>query len=61
MRDDTWVALVHTPGPAAPTDGSLFASPGFAEARRLAAEDDRSVATGFFTVDVRPWSVVVHA
>jgi uncharacterized protein YciI len=31
------------------------------EATRLATEDDLSVATGFFTVDVRPWRVVMHA
>jgi uncharacterized protein YciI len=29
--EDTWVALMHTPGPAAPTDGSLFTAPGFAD------------------------------
>ncbi len=27
----TWIALMHTPGPTAPTDGSLFADPRFAE------------------------------
>jgi uncharacterized protein YciI len=31
------------------------------EATRLAAEDDVSVATGFFTVEVRPWRVVMNA
>ena len=31
------------------------------EAFRLATEDDASVAGGFFSVDVRPWSVVLHA
>jgi uncharacterized protein YciI len=31
------------------------------EATRLATQDDVSVATGFFTVEVRPWSVVLHA
>jgi uncharacterized protein YciI len=31
------------------------------EATRLATEDDTSVASGFFTVEVRPWSVVMHA
>jgi uncharacterized protein YciI len=30
------------------------------EATRLATEDDVSVATGFFTVEVRPWRVVKH-
>jgi uncharacterized protein YciI len=28
---DTWVALMHVPGPAAPTDSSVFADPRFAE------------------------------
>ena len=32
-----------------------------AEATRLATEDDVSVASGFFTVEVQPWRVVVHA
>ena len=31
------------------------------EATRLATVDDASVASGFFTVEVRPWSVVMHA
>jgi uncharacterized protein YciI len=31
------------------------------EATRLATEDDLSVASGFFTVEVRPWLVVMHA
>ena len=31
------------------------------EAIRLATEDDASVASGFFTVEVRPWRVVMHA
>ena len=31
------------------------------EATRLATEDDRSVAGGFFAVEVRPWRVVIHA
>jgi uncharacterized protein YciI len=29
--DDTWVALMHRPGPAAPTTGTLFTDPRFAE------------------------------
>jgi uncharacterized protein YndB with AHSA1/START domain/uncharacterized protein YciI len=98
----TWVALVHSPGPAAPSDGSLFDDPRFFEhvaflqrmqaagylvaagplgdtfgdgmtilrlpgsgqterARRLATEDDQSVACGFFLVSVRPWNVMLHA
>jgi uncharacterized protein YciI len=32
-----------------------------AEATRLATVEDASVATGFFTVEVRPWQVVMHA
>ena len=31
------------------------------EATRLATVEDASVASGFFTVEVRPWSVVMHA
>jgi uncharacterized protein YciI len=31
------------------------------EAVRLATEDDASVASGFFTAEVRPWRVVMHA
>jgi uncharacterized protein YciI len=97
---ETWVALFHRPGPAAPTEGSLFDAPGFGEhftfltrmreagylvaagpladedgagltilrlpgadrldeANRLATEEDLSVASGFFTVAVRPWHVVL--
>ena len=98
---DTWVALLHRPGPNAPSAGSLFAAPGFHdhlaflermrdagflvaagplldvsgdgmtvlrlpganrldEARRLATEDDASVVSGFFTVEVRPWQVMLQ-
>ena len=32
-----------------------------AEATRLASEDDASVTSGFFTVEVRAWWVVMHA
>lgn len=32
---DTWVALVHRPGPEAPRDGSLFEDPRFAEHARF--------------------------
>jgi uncharacterized protein YciI/uncharacterized protein YndB with AHSA1/START domain len=97
---ETWVALLHRPGPAASRDGSLFGDPRFGEhfafltrmreagylvaagpladedgagmtilrlpganrldeARRLATEDDLSVASGFFSVAVRPWQVVL--
>ena len=31
-----------------------------AEATELATTNDISVATGFFTVTVRPWNVVMH-
>jgi uncharacterized protein YciI len=30
-------------------------------ATRLATEDDQSVASGFFTVAVRPWQVMLQA
>ena len=33
----------------------------FDEAVRLATVEDLSVASGFFTAEVRPWSVVMHA
>jgi uncharacterized protein YciI/uncharacterized protein YndB with AHSA1/START domain len=38
----------------------LPAATGLAEATRLATEDDRSVASGFFTVEVRPWQVMLR-
>jgi uncharacterized protein YndB with AHSA1/START domain/uncharacterized protein YciI len=53
-------------GPLTESDGEgmtvlrLPADAGLAEATRLATEDDRSVASGFFTVDVRPWQVMVR-
>ena len=97
----TWVALMHRPGPNAPTDASLFKAPDFAQhiafltrmreagllvaagplvdvmgegmtvlrlpgadrledARELATRDDLSVVSGFFTVDVRPWQVMLE-
>ena len=31
------------------------------EATRLATEEDQSVASGFFTVQVRPWQVMLQA
>ncbi len=31
------------------------------EATQLATVDDASVASGFFTVEIRPWSVMLHA
>jgi uncharacterized protein YndB with AHSA1/START domain/uncharacterized protein YciI len=98
--DTTWVALLHRPGPGAPSGRAMFEHPGFAEhlaflermraagylvaagpladepgagmtilrlpgldrlgdAERLATEDDISVASGFLTVTVRPWNVMV--
>ena len=33
----------------------------FEEAVRLATVEDLSVASGFFTAEVRPWSVMLHA
>jgi uncharacterized protein YciI len=100
--DDTWVALLHRPGPNAPREGSVFEAPGFGdhvaflsrmrnegllvaagplldaagegmtvlrlpganrldEARDLAMKADASVANGFFTVEVRPWQVMLQA
>jgi uncharacterized protein YciI len=99
---ETWVALVHSPGPGAPRTGLLVDDPRFTDhvafltrmreagylvaagplvdrpgegmtilrlpgadqmerATRLATEDDQSVATGFFTVAVRPWQVMLQA
>jgi len=98
---DTWVALMHRPGPRAPTTGPLVEDPRFGEhlaflnrmreagylvlagpladadgegmtilrltgpgrlgtATRLANEDDTSVASGFLSVTVRPWLVVMR-
>ena len=98
---DTWVALMHRPGPRAPTAGPLVEDPRFGEhvaflgrmreagylvlagpladadgegmtvlrlpgpgrlgtATRLANEDDTSVASGFLSVTVRPWLVVMR-
>jgi uncharacterized protein YciI len=99
---ETWVALLHRPGPAAPQTDALFGDPGFTEhvafltrmrdagylvaagpltdvpgegmtilrlpgegqldwATELATKDDSSVASGFFTVTVRPWQVMFQA
>jgi uncharacterized protein YciI len=98
---ETWVVLVHRPGPAAPTEGTIFDDPRFAfhveflgrmreagylvaagpltdepgagmtvlrmpgagqaeKARKLATEDDQSVAGGLLAVTVRPWQVLLH-
>jgi len=98
---DTWVALMHRPGPRAPRSGSVLEDPRFGEhvaflnrmraagylvaagpladadgegmtilrlpgpgrlgtATRLANEDDTSVASGFLSVTVRPWLVVMR-
>jgi uncharacterized protein YciI len=52
-------------GPLADEDGAgmtVLRLPGagrFQEACRLATEDDASVASGFFTVAVRPWQVAL--
>jgi uncharacterized protein YciI len=97
---ETWVALLHEPGPAAPTEGTIFDDPRFAwhveflgrmreagylvaagplpdepgagltvlrlpgagqadKARKLATEDDQSVAGGLLAVTVRPWQVLL--
>jgi uncharacterized protein YciI len=99
--EDTWVALMHRPGPRAPAAGPLVEDPRFGEhvaflnrmraagylvlagpladadgegmtilrlpgagmlgtATRLATEDDMSVASGFLSVTVRPWLVVMR-
>jgi uncharacterized protein YciI/uncharacterized protein YndB with AHSA1/START domain len=53
-------------GPFPETDGEgmtvlrLPPDIGLEEATRLATEDDTSVASGFLTVEVRPWQVVVR-
>lgn len=31
MADETWVALLHRPGPAAPAEGSVFDDPRFGD------------------------------
>jgi uncharacterized protein YciI len=99
---ETWVALLHRPGPAAPPGAALFADPRFAEhvafltrmrdagylvaagpltdvpgegmtilrlpgagqlgwATELATKEDSSVASGFFSVTVRPWQIMFQA
>jgi uncharacterized protein YciI len=99
---ETWVALLHQPGPTAPTEGTIFDDPRFAwhveflgrmheagylvaagplhdepgagltvlrlpgagqaeKARKLATEDDKSVAGGLLAVTVRPWQVLLRA
>jgi uncharacterized protein YndB with AHSA1/START domain/uncharacterized protein YciI len=58
--------LVLAAGPLPDSEGQgmtvlrLPADAGLAEATRLATEDDRSVASGFLTVEVRPWQVMVR-
>jgi uncharacterized protein YciI len=102
LSAETWVALLHQPGPGAPTDGTIFDDPRFAlhveflgrmreagylvaagplsdepgagltvlrlpgagqaeMARKLATEDDKSVAGGLLAVTVRPWQVLRRA
>lgn len=99
---ETWVALFHEPGPAAPTEGTIFDDPRLAwhaeflgrmheagylvaagplpdepgagltvlrlpgagqadKARKLATEDDLSVAGGLLAVTVRPWQVLLRS
>jgi hypothetical protein len=38
----------------------LPAADGLAQATRLATQDDQSVASGFFTVEIHPWQVMVR-
>jgi uncharacterized protein YciI/uncharacterized protein YndB with AHSA1/START domain len=58
--------LVLAAGPLPDSEGQgmtvlrLPADAGLAEATRLATEDDRSVASGFLTVEVRPWQVMIR-
>ncbi len=100
--EETWVALLHRPGPDAPAEGTIFDDPRFAwhveflgrmreagylvaagplpdepgagltvlrlpgagqaeKARKLATEDDQSVAGGLLAVTVRPWQVLLRA
>ncbi len=49
-RPGNGMAILRLPGPDR-----------FDEAVRLATVEDLSVASGFFTAEVRPWSVVLHA
>lgn len=44
------MTILRVPGPG-----------GLAEATRLATQDDASVVSGFFTVEVRPWQVMMTA
>jgi uncharacterized protein YndB with AHSA1/START domain/uncharacterized protein YciI len=101
LAAETWVALLHQPGPTAPAEGTIFDDPRFAlhveflgrmreagylvaagpladepgagmtvlrlpgsgqaeKARKLATEDDKSVAGGLLAVTVRPWQVLLH-
>jgi uncharacterized protein YndB with AHSA1/START domain/uncharacterized protein YciI len=58
--------LILAAGPLPDSEGEgmtvlrLPAAAGLAEATRLATEDDRSVASGFLNVDVRPWQVMMR-
>jgi hypothetical protein len=54
--------LRETPG--SPCCTAILRLPGedrMDEATRLATEDDVSVASGFFTVEVRSWRVIMHS
>jgi uncharacterized protein YciI len=49
-RPGSGMTVLRLPGPGR-----------FEDAVRLATVEDLSVASGFFTADVRPWSVMLHA
>ena len=49
-RPGSGMAILRLPGPDR-----------LDEAIRLATVEDLSVASGFFTAEVRPWSVVLHS
>ena len=64
MREAGYLVLAGPLGDTAGEGMTILRLPGagrFAEATRLATEDDASVAGGFFTVTVRPWEVMMGA
>jgi uncharacterized protein YndB with AHSA1/START domain/uncharacterized protein YciI len=64
MRERGYLVAAGPLGDAAGEGMTILRLPGrdqAAEATRLATEDDKSVASGFFTVQVRPWQVMLQA
>jgi uncharacterized protein YciI len=63
--DEAGYLVAAGPLPEVPGDGmTILRLPGadrLDEATRLATEDDASVASGFFQVEVRAWQVVLHS